>query len=105
MAVIGFVGLNRLAFTTKRRKHIKAPGPHGLPNPVRQKPSGLVADAERAVQLVGADTLLVEVIRWKAASHLCRAIWLRSMTVFMVTEKSLRHSFSAQRYTPARFVL
>ena len=37
----------------------------------------LVGDAERAVQLVGADMpFLLEVIRWKACSHLCRAIWL-----------------------------
>ncbi len=37
-------------------------------------------------------------------SHLWSGMWLRSMTVPVVTVKSLRHSFSAHRYQPGFLV-
>jgi len=43
-------------------------------------------------------------IKWKACSHLWSAIFDRSMTVFMVTVKSLRQAASAQRNTPGFLV-
>ena len=43
---------------------------------------------------------LLAISRWEAMSHLLSGMWLRSITVPVVTVKSLRHSFSAQRYQP-----
>ena len=45
-----------------------------------------------------------EAARWNAAAHWVSLAWLRSITVPVITVKSLRQSLLAQRYTPAFLV-
>src|SRR4029079_19012821 len=55
--VIGFVGFNDAA-AAGATKNGYAPVAHGLANAMAHEPRGLVADIERAVQLMGRDALL-----------------------------------------------
>jgi len=71
-----------------------------LAQSLRYEPYRLVGDAQDAVQLVRGDALLLAAIGCAASSHLCSGTWLRSNMVPTATEKSLRHSFAAQRYLP-----
>ena len=102
VAEVGFVGFHDLAFAAQRAQ---APSAHRLADAVRHEPSGLVTDVQRAVELVGGNALLAGAHQMEGLQPLVQGDLARSMTVLIVTVKSLRQPFSAQRNTPGRLVV
>ena len=97
-AVIGFVGFNDVAFAAQRSETASA---HGFPNAMRHEPSGL----DRQCQACDGAGARSRPSCWshqvESLSHLCeRDMTALHPSVRIVTVKSLRHSFSAQRYRP-----